>query len=69
MPIIQITLVEGRDSQAIERCIKEVAHTVSNTLGAPLNTVRVMVTELPPSRFAVGDVLKSESLGEKSPPR
>ncbi|SFB21307.1 4-oxalocrotonate tautomerase [Collimonas sp. OK607] len=61
MPIVQITLVEGRPNEAVERCIKEVARTVSSTLGAPLASVRVMLCEVPPSRFAVGDALKSDS--------
>ena len=60
MPIIHITLVEGRDNSRVERCIREVARTVSETLGAPLETVRVMVEEVAPNRFAVGDRLKSD---------
>jgi 4-oxalocrotonate tautomerase len=60
MPIVHITLVEGRDNTRVERCIREVARTVSETLGAPLETVRVMVDEVPPNRFAVGDRLKSD---------
>lgn len=66
MPIVQITLVSGRDNDKIERCIKEVAQTISRTLDAPLETIRVMVTELPPSRFAVGDKLKSEAGKQQS---
>jgi len=43
MPVIQISLVDGRDKESIKRCIKEVARTVSQTLGAPLGTIRVIV--------------------------
>lgn len=64
MPIIQITLVAGRSAEQIDECIREVARTASRTLAAPIETVRVMVTELPPSRFAVGDRLKSDNVGE-----
>ena len=60
MPIVQITLVEGRDNELVEDCIKNVAKTVSESLHAPIETVRVMVNELPPNRFAVGQKLKSE---------
>lgn len=63
MPIVRITLVEGRDDARIEECIREVARLVSRTLDAPLQSVRVMVEELPPSRFAVGDRLKSDTVG------
>jgi 4-oxalocrotonate tautomerase len=61
MPLVRITLVEGRDSERIERCIRAVAQTVHAELGAPMDSIRVMVEELPPSRFAVGDRLKSDA--------
>ena len=60
MPIVQITLVEGRPSEKVEQCIKEVAETVSRTLNAPLESIRVMVYDVPPNRFAVGTTLKSD---------
>ncbi|MBB3342865.1 tautomerase family protein [Luteimonas sp. RC10] len=60
MPIIQITLVEGRDTARVERCIREVARVASETLDAPLASIRVMVNEVPANRFAVGTTLKSD---------
>lgn len=61
MPIIHVTLVAGRDEAKVQDFIREVARVASRTLDAPLQTVRVMVDEVPPSRFAVGDTLKSDS--------
>ncbi|MDF0725500.1 2-hydroxymuconate tautomerase family protein [Cytobacillus sp. S13-E01] len=60
MPIIQITMLEGREQETIEQCIRDVAHTVHNSLGAPLSSIRVIVNEVPKNHFAVGDKLKSE---------
>jgi len=60
MPLIQISLVEGRDEEAIKRCIKEVARTVHQTLGAPLATIRVVVQQVPPSHWGVGDQTRDE---------
>lgn len=60
MPIIQVTLIEGRDDAKVQRCIRELARVAAETLDAPLATVRVMVTEVPANRFAVGDRLKSD---------
>lgn len=60
MPIVHIILVEGRDNIRVERCIREVARTVSETLGVPIDTVRVIADEVPPNRFAVGNCLKSD---------
>ncbi|MFL6586713.1 MAG: tautomerase family protein [Luteimonas sp.] len=64
MPVIQITVVEGRDSERIEACIREVARVVSDTLDAPLPSIRVMVHEVPANRFAVGARLKSDPAPE-----
>ncbi|KAF1049989.1 tautomerase family protein [Xylophilus sp.] len=61
MPIIQVTLVAGRSETDVQTFIREVARLASRTLHAPLESVRVMVSEVPPSRFAVGDALKSDS--------
>ena len=59
MPIIQITMLEGRD-ELIEACIRNVARTVHESLDTPLTSIRVIVNEVPKNRFAVGDTLKSE---------
>lgn len=63
MPIIQVTLVEGRDDAVVENFIREIARTTSETLDAPLSSVRVMVNQVPPNNFAVGDTLKSDRSG------
>lgn len=60
MPIINVTLIEGRSDEVIEGFMKNVARTASESLNAPLESVRVIVQQVPPSRFAVGDKLKSE---------
>jgi len=60
MPIIHISLVEGRDDAAIKACVKAVARTVSETLGAPLSTIRVYATQVPGAHWAVGDATKDE---------
>lgn len=60
MPIIHVTLVQGRDEQKVQAFIREVARAAHQQLDAPMHTIRVMVNEVPPERFAVGDVLKSD---------
>jgi len=61
VPIIQITIVLGREREKVKDCIRQVARTVSETLDALLHTVRVMVNEVDPNHFAVGDTLKSDT--------
>ena len=61
MPIVQITIVKGRDRETVKNCIRQVAQTVADTRDAPLSSVRVHVTECEPDLFAVGATLKSDS--------
>jgi 4-oxalocrotonate tautomerase len=60
MPIVQISLVEGRNPDDIKRCVKAVARTVHQNLGAPLATIRVTVQQIPGSFWSVGDQTKDE---------
>ncbi|MFV0457725.1 MAG: tautomerase family protein [Actinomycetales bacterium] len=66
MPLVQITIVEGRDEALVQDCIRTVARTVSDSLRAPLETVRVVVHEVPATRWAVGTTLKSEQASAPS---
>jgi 4-oxalocrotonate tautomerase len=60
MPIIQITVVEGRDPEDIKRCVKSVARVVHETLASPLATIRVTVLQVPPAFWSVGDQTRDE---------
>ena len=60
MPIIRITMLEGRENELIEQCMRDVAHTVQKSLDIPLESIRVIVDEVPKNRFSVGNRLKSE---------
>lgn len=60
MPVVQISVVAGRDEASIKRCVKEVARSVHETLGAPLSAIRVMVYQVPAAHWAVGDETRDE---------
>ena len=60
MPIIHVTLVEGRENEKVESFIKKVAEVAHETLDAPYQSIRVFVNEVPANRFSVGQKLKSE---------
>jgi 4-oxalocrotonate tautomerase len=60
MPIVHISLVEGRDEAAVKACVKAVARTVHEALGAPLDTIRVYATAVPAAHWAVGERTKDE---------
>ena len=56
MPIAQIHIVEGRTDEQKETLIREVSEAISRSLDAPLNTVRVIITEMPKTHFGIGGV-------------
>lgn len=60
MPIIHISLVEGRDTQAVKACLKAIARTVHETLGVPLDSIRVFANEVPSTHWAIGERTKDE---------
>lgn len=47
MPIIHVQILEGRPTEKVEELIGNITNTVSETLGAPKEAVRVLVTEIP----------------------
>lgn len=60
MPIVNITLVQGRDEDTVKECMREVARTVHRTLGAPMDTIRVLVSQIPASQWGVGERTRDE---------
>ncbi|UOY87139.1 4-oxalocrotonate tautomerase [Bacillus glycinifermentans] len=54
MPIVHIQLLEGRPAEKVEEVIQNVTDTISATLGAPKENVRVLVTEIPKSHWGIG---------------
>ncbi len=53
MPIIDITILEGRPYEKKRALIKQVTEATVRTLGARPESVRVIVREVHPSHFAV----------------
>ena len=56
MPVVQITLTQGRSPQAIRSMISKVTDAIVEAEVAPKSTIRVLVTEIPREHFAAGDV-------------
>lgn len=61
MPIVNISLIEGRDPAVISACVKAVARSVHEALGVPLHTIRVIATTVPAAYWAVGTHTKDET--------
>ena len=61
MPVIDITLLEGRSPEKKRDLIREVTDATVRALDTPPESVRVILREIPPTHFAVAGVPKSES--------
>lgn len=60
MPLIQVSILEGRSSEVKKELIKEVTDAVVRTLGANPEVVRVLLYEMPKEHWGVGGVSKAE---------
>ncbi len=60
MPFIQVNLIEGRPPEKIKALIENITDTVVETLDAPKQSVRVMVTETPKTHWGIAGVPASE---------
>ena len=60
MPILDITLLEGRDDEKKGKLIRAVTEATVDALDVSPQQVRVILREVPLSHFAVAGVRKSE---------
>ncbi|RJF88856.1 4-oxalocrotonate tautomerase [Oleomonas cavernae] len=61
MPIIDVTLIEGRPPEAKRALIEELTAAAERSIGAPRQSVRVILREVPAAHFGVAGVPKSET--------
>jgi 4-oxalocrotonate tautomerase len=59
MPIVQISLIEGRPAELKEQLIAELTETVVRALGVPRESVRVIITEVTAAHWGVGGASKA----------
>jgi 4-oxalocrotonate tautomerase len=60
MPLIEVTLAQGRSERQIRTMIHEVHEAVLRTVDTKPEYVRVIVREVPRTHWATGDVTLSE---------
>ncbi|TMR13271.1 4-oxalocrotonate tautomerase [Nonomuraea zeae] len=60
MPLVEVTLSEGRDPAAIRALIHEVHAAVERSIGSPAQSIRVIVREVPRTHWAAGDQTLAE---------
>ena len=60
MPQVQVTMREGRTPEQIRSLITAVTDAVVDSVGAPKDTVSVVVNEVPGTHWASNDVTLDE---------
>jgi 4-oxalocrotonate tautomerase len=60
MPLVEVTLTQGRSPAQLRALIHELHEAVVRAVDAPAAAVRVVVREIPPAHWASGDVTIEE---------
>ncbi|KAA9155267.1 4-oxalocrotonate tautomerase [Amycolatopsis acidicola] len=66
MPLIQVTMREGRDAARIRAMITALTEAAVDSLAAPKESVRVIVNEVPGTHWANGDVTLEEKAAKQT---
>lgn len=53
MPIVQVHMMEGRTDEQKEAVIHEVTEALVRAVGAPKESVRVLINEMPKQHFGI----------------
>lgn len=67
MPLVQVTLAEGRTPDQIRDLIRTLTAAVVVAIDAPQQNVRVVVYEVPKTHWAAGDVTLQERANKEQP--
>jgi 4-oxalocrotonate tautomerase len=57
MPIVQIHMLAGRDTEKKRLLAKRITETVQEVLGSPPQKIRVILSDMPHDSYSVGGVL------------
>ncbi len=60
MPLIEVTLVEGRSPEQLRALVSKLTRAACDAVAAPVESVRVVVREVPATHWAAGDVTIAE---------
>ncbi|WP_233168250.1 2-hydroxymuconate tautomerase [Xylophilus sp. ASV27] len=59
MPLIQVTMIEGRSADVKTALIQKLTQAAIDATGAPRETIRVILQEVPGAHWGVGGIPKS----------
>ena len=61
MPLLQVSMIEGRPAPLKERLIAELTRTTQQVLDVPAASIRVILNEVPAANWGVAGVSKERS--------
>ncbi|MFL6165208.1 MAG: 4-oxalocrotonate tautomerase family protein [Ornithinibacter sp.] len=67
MPLIEVTLAEGRTPVQLRTLISALTHAASEAVDAPVESIRVVIREVPLTHWGAGDVTIAERRGAPDP--
>ncbi|WP_417255019.1 2-hydroxymuconate tautomerase [Celeribacter sp.] len=60
MPLVEITMIEGRSAEQKAALIRQVTDAVECAISAPRSAIRVALRELPAEHWAIGGLSIAE---------
>lgn len=60
MPLVEVTLVEGRSPEQLRTLISKLTDAVESAVEAPRANIRVVLREVPATHWAAGDITIAE---------
>ena len=58
MPIVNVTMIEGRSVELKVKMVKAVTEAIVESINAPRESIRVIINEVPAWHFAAGGEVK-----------
>lgn len=68
MPLIQVTMVEGRTTEQKHALIRSLSSAMAETLEVPLERIRVAIYEITADEWGIGGEPFSVARGTVTPP-
>ncbi len=60
MPIVEITMIEGRTAESKRRLIAKVTDAIEESIAAPRDSIRIILREVPALHFGAGGKTKEK---------
>lgn len=68
MPLIQVNMIQGRSAAERRRLLGAITQAVHDSIGAPVESIRVWIHELDPENFITAGVIAADRAAAADPP-